>query len=181
LPARAEEPVPQAPHSAAIRRRRVRAALAGGLRWFALYVAVGGLLSFCVAREHAPFRLFAEGWVPPPACLPQRELFDTIASRCPVAAVNWFWFVLVGLPRLCIVLVALPILLFVDTPPSARLAEADDISLRGALVFGLETVLVLAVFSFGIRGWWRRRGVTGIVTTSLIALDLALYSAGLAS
>ena len=120
--------------------------------------------------------------MPPPACLPQRELFDRIASRCPVAAVNWFWFVLVGLPRLCIAVVVLPVLLFVDTLPSASLADAADISLRGALVFVLAPILLLTAFACGIRGWWRRRRAGGIITASLIALDyLALYAAALPS
>jgi hypothetical protein len=154
--------------------------LAGGLRWFTLYAAAGCLLSFCVARGHAPLRLFAAGWVPPPACLPQRELFDTIASRCPVAAVNWVWFAAAGLPRLLIAIVGLPIWLFLDDFASARLSDVGEISLRGALVFGLGPVLVLAVFAGGIRSWWMRLRVAGLGTAVLIVVDLMLYTVELA-
>jgi hypothetical protein len=159
----------------------LRSALVVGVRWFVAYVAIGGLLGFCVARGHAPFRLFAEGWVAPPSCLPQRELFDTIASRCPVSIVNWFWMVAVGLPRLVIVLIGLPVVIWLDHFHSAHGEGLGDISLHGALVFGVAPVLVVAVLVAGVSGWWQRQPVAGVAAAGVIAIDLTLYSVGLTS
>ena len=62
------------------------------------YFGACGLASFLV-RQPAPWRLFADGWTEPPACLPQRYMLGAIGAHCPFAPVNWFWALTLGLPR----------------------------------------------------------------------------------
>lgn len=142
-------------------------ALAG---WLAVHIAVGGLLGFIFVHQHAPFCLFCDGREPKPNCLPGLQLFGEIESRCRLAVVNGFWFVILGLPRLCISLPAIVILIAVD---AMRSRDAGD--MVALLGFGIASSGPIAVFILAYQYWCSRAPRAGALIGAMIGLDMLLY------
>jgi hypothetical protein len=73
---------------------RIVHALSG---WIVLYLAVGGCIGMLIRQPYQAA----------PSCFPATSIFGVIQSSCPYEAVNVFWFVIAGLPRLLIICPAL--------------------------------------------------------------------------
>ncbi len=65
--------------------------------WLVIYFAIGGAVGF----------IFRQAYNQEPSCVPFNTVFGLLEATCPNAIVNWFWTILVGIPRLFIVFPAL--------------------------------------------------------------------------
>ena len=109
--------------------------------WFLVYAAVGGLAGFAVTHPYTY----------EPGCLPGLSVGGVIESNCPVQAVNWFWSIIVGWPRLLIVFPAIAFALLKAAIKNGWWERAED----GAIWLMYSTPFLLLVWA-GTLYWWRR-------------------------
>ena len=141
-------------------RQRMRT-IGGGYRflhalsgWLTLYLAIGAILGM------AFWELESERG----HCTPKLMYFATLATDCSIALVNGFWFVAVALPRLAVIVIALPLALM-----SAGIKNGSIGYFLNILPWLKTTVPLLLLLTAGTVYWWvRSRAIAAAIAVSLL-------------
>jgi hypothetical protein len=132
--------------------------------WFILYVAIGGCIGAAISRPYQNT----------PSCLPFHSIFGVIESTCPNEAVNLFWLIIVGVPRLLIICPAVVIAMV-----KAALSGMSW-HWRSAAWWLVYSIPFLIIASAGASYWWTRRHraiatvAPALILLEIVALGLAL-------
>jgi hypothetical protein len=122
--------------------------------WLTLYLAIGAILGMAF-WEHEK----ESGY-----CIPKLMYFATLATDCSIALVNGFWFVAVSLPRLAVIMIAMPLAMMF-----AGIKNGSAGYFLNVIPWLKATIPLLLLITASIVYWWARsRAIAMAMAASLL-------------
>jgi hypothetical protein len=122
--------------------------------WLMLYLAIGAISGMAFWEQEK-----GSGY-----CIPKLMYFATLATDCSIALVNGFWFVAVSLPRLAVIMIAMPLAM-----TSAGIKNGSIGYFLNVIPWLKATIPLLLLITAGTVYWWvRSRAIAMAMAVSLL-------------